>query len=319
MHHSARALLALLVIAPAAHGGSSLAGGVLIAQASPRTPELDKAESQMEAGDFEEAVNTLHAGLSQPDLTDDQLVELYKQLGLAELYLGNEDGAREAFTRLLQARPDYELPRNAPPKVKRLYARILDDIRKRRVRPVTLSVAPIPDSAGNEPVVAHARIEDLSLGARAKLYFRRAGAQTYSSVDFVRDRGESFEAGRAESGSAPGSGQGPQGVRYTAVIPAYEVPAEARGYDIEYYAEVSDAAQRRLAGRGDAYNPLTFHIARNAPLTPVARTEVSPWYQNPWVWVAGGAVAAGAAVGIYFVATSHPTGTVVITIRGSTQ
>ena len=120
-------------------------------------------------------MKTLQAALDAPDVTDDQLVELYRLLGLASLYLGDEARAREAYERLLQARPDFELPRNAPPKLRQLYARIKEDIKSRRVRPVTLLVDPIPDPTGGEPVQVDARIEDMALGAKAKLFFRRAG------------------------------------------------------------------------------------------------------------------------------------------------
>src|SRR4051812_22940074 len=86
-------------------------------QLGPTNPEITRAQEQIEQGDFEEAVKTLQAALDAPDVTDDQLVELYRLLGLASLYLGDEARAREAYERLLQARPDFELPRNAPPKL----------------------------------------------------------------------------------------------------------------------------------------------------------------------------------------------------------
>src|SRR5688572_18904069 len=86
-----------------------------LSQLGPTNPEITRAQEQIEQGDFEEAVKTLQAGLDEPDVTDDQLVELYRLLGLASLYLGDEARAREAYERLLQARPDFELPRTAPP------------------------------------------------------------------------------------------------------------------------------------------------------------------------------------------------------------
>lgn len=264
------------------------------AQVAPTSAELGQAQQQIEQGDFEEAVKTLQAGLSQPDVTDDQLVEYYRLLGLAQLYLGNEDGAREAYEKLLQARPDFELPRSAPPKLRKLYARIVDDIKRRRVRPVTLSPEPLTEARANEPLAVKARIEDLPLGARAKLYFRRAGAQTFSSVDFTRVQG-------VQNG-------------FQAMVPAFELPAEPRPYELEYYIEVADLGQRRLAGKGDAFNPLTLHVPAASTET-VAKADEGAWYKNPWVWVVGGAVAASATAGVILVATSQRTGTITITIR----
>lgn len=269
---------------------------IVPAQVSPRVPELDKASEQVDSGDFEEAVKTLQQGLSQPDLTDDQLAEMYRLLGLAHLYLGNEEKARDAFEKLLQARPDYELPKSTPPKIRGLYARIKEDVKKRRVRPVTLSIPVIDPVPGGQPVEIKAQIEDLSLGAKAKLFFRRVGNQSYSSVDFARKKGSKED--------------------FAAVVPAYEVPVEETGYDIEYYVEVADAAQRRLAGRGDAFSPLSFKVTPRVLEGP-APEAYRPWYKNPLVWVGiGVGVVAAAAVTTTVVvfATQKQTGTLPITI-----
>lgn len=262
-------------------------------QVVPKNPALTKGQQQLDDGDFEDAVKTLEKGIDAPDLTDEQLAELYRLLGLAHLYLGNEDKARDAFEKLLQARPDYELPKATPPKIRTLYGRIKDDIRKRRVRPVTLTLSGVPDQAPGLAVTVEARIDDMALGAKAKVFYRRAGAQNYSSVDFLRDK-----ADRAQ---------------YRATIPAFELPEEDAAYVLEYYVEVADAAQRRLAGRGDAFTPLTFRV--NARAAPADAEKPKGWYENPWVWVAIGAGAAAVTTGAVILATQRPTGTLPITIQ----
>lgn len=260
---------------------------------APRSPELDKGREYLQQGEFEQAVRILQRGLAEPDLTDEQLVEFYRMLGLAHLYLGDEAKAREAFERLLQAQPDFEIPRSAPPKVRALYARIKEDIRKRRVRPVTLQVPRIDDVEGGQPLELAAQIEDLALGSKPKLYYRRAGAQAYSSVDFSRPR-----KGEADT--------------FRAVVPAFELPREQRGYDVEYYVEVADAAQRRLAGKGDAFNPLTFRVQGEEG--PGGAGADRAWYENPWIWVGVGVVVVGATVGIVALANQRQYGTVPVTI-----
>jgi tetratricopeptide (TPR) repeat protein len=265
----------------------------LLTRTAPTRPEIARAQAQLENGEFEEAVKTLEAGLDAPDVTDDQLVELYRLLGLAALYLGDEERARDSYERLLQARPDYELPRTAAPKLRALYARLKEDIKNRRVRPVTLRVHPIPDATGGEPLEVETRIEDLALDARAKLFYRRAGGQAYSSVDLIRERGTREQ--------------------YRATLPAYELPASPSAYEVEYYFEVTDAAQRRLAGRGDAFNPLVFQVvpARRA----AAPVSERPWYKSPWLWVTVGAVAVAGTAGAVVYATSEERGRVPITVR----
>lgn len=267
---------------------------VLLAQAVPRNDVLTRAAAQVDDGDFEDAVKTLERGLEQPDLTDDQLVDFYRLLGLAHLYLGNEDKARDAFEKLLQARPDYELPKSAPPKIRAIYARIREDIRKRRVRPVTLAFDPLPDVDGGAALVARAHIEDLALGARPKLFFRRAGVQAYNSVDFKREAGSKVD--------------------YEATVPAFELPVEETSWDMEYYLEVSDAAQRRLAGRGDAFNPLSFRVLARA-VAPLPTAEARPWYKNPWVWVGITAGAAAVTTGAVLLATSGQSATLPVQIQ----
>ncbi|MCA2979463.1 MAG: tetratricopeptide repeat protein [Myxococcaceae bacterium] len=277
------ALTTILLVLPAA----------TLAQVVPRNDALVRGQQQVEEGDFEDAVKTLEAGIDQPDVTDDQLAELYRLLGLAHLYLGHEDKARAAYEKLLQARPDYELPKATPPKIRTLYARLKEDIRKRRVRPVTLSVAGLPDQPPGTAVTVEARIDDLALGAKAKLFYRRSGAQHFSSIDFTRDK-----ADRA---------------LHRATIPAFELPEEPAAYDVEYYVEVADAAQRRLAGRGDPFSPLMLRV-----LAKVAAAEVEKpraWYQNPVVWIVIGVGAAAATTGVVVLATQRPTGTLPITIQ----
>jgi len=268
-----------------------LAAGSALAQPAPKLPELEEASGQIDSGDFEEAVKTLGRALNQPELTDDQLAEAYRLLGLANLYLGNEDKARDAYEKLLQARPDYELPRSAPPKIRTLYARIKDDVRKRRVKPVTLAFEPPSEVKGGEPLRLPVHIEDLALGAKPKLFFRRAGKEAYSR----------------NKGSKTG---------FTATVPAFELPEEAEAYPVEYYVEVADAAQRRLAGKGDAFNPSSFRVAAKAQAAePVAVAPSSPWYKSPWLWVGVGVVVAGGVAAGVVVATQPQSGTLPITIR----
>ncbi|MBK7861494.1 MAG: hypothetical protein IPJ65_23345 [Archangiaceae bacterium] len=253
------------------------AQGASAAQVSPRVPELDRAQQQVDAGDFEDAVVTLNRGLTQPDLTDDQLVELYRLLGLSHLYLGHEDGAREAFEVSCRRAPTTRCRARRRPKVRALYGRIKEDIKKRRVRQVTLTFEPLGAVKPATPLVVEARIEELALGAKAKLFFRRSGAQAYSSADFTRSK-------TAQQ-------------TFTATVPAYEVPDAGR--ELEYYVEVADAAQRRLAGKGDAYNPLVARVAaREADAAGAgAREPERAWYQIPWVWV-------GVGVGVAAIATT---------------
>ena len=268
---------------------------VPLAQVGPAARAQEQAQGQLDAGEFDEAVRTLQRALGEPELTDAQLVELYRMLGLAQLYLGNEDRAREAYEKLLQARPDHELPRGAPPKVVRLYERIREDIRKQRVRPVKLEVEPLKDVEGGNPVELAIQVENLALGSRPTLYYRRAGTETFGSATFKR------------TPDAP--------ELYRATLPAWELPAEKARYDVEYYVEVADAARRRLAGRGDAFNPLRFSVRPPGMAGRSGEDEEGRWYTNPWVWVGIGVGVAAAGAGAAFILGQQQTGTATLTVR----
>lgn len=262
--------------------------------AGPRTPELSRAQGMIERGDYEEALKTLGDRLDRgTDLSEDELVEVYRLLGLAHLSLGNEVEAQQAYRQLLQAQPDFRLPRETPPKLLRLYERILEEIRQGRVRQVSIQLEPLPDATAGAAAAARARVEGLPLGAKVRLYFRRAGAEAFSAVDFAR--------------KAPGA--------YEALIPGYAMPPEPAGYELEYYVEVADPTQRRLAGRGDAFNPFSLRVLPQRPDAAAPAASEAPWYQNPYVWAGSGAVAVAAGAGVLIALTHRERGSVTIVVQ----
>ena len=256
-----------------------------LATAQPKSPEVELATHQVESGEFEDALQTLQHGLGQPDVTDDILVELYRLLGLTSLYLGREDLAEDAFTKLLQARPDFELPASEPPKVLKLYARIKDDIQGRRVRPVSLGVQ-LPSSAPSaKPLYVEAEVKNLPLGAKVDFYYRRSGAQSFNSIRFLRDWHS-------------------RGIYYV-FIPAYDLPTESQRYEVECYIEVSDRNFTRLAGRGDVYTPLSFAVLPSKQTRPDSSLEKS---SPAWTWVTASTIAAGTIAGFVLIGSGSRLG-----------
>lgn len=300
-------MAAVLSVALSAYGAPNASwprdglGRVVLTQSGLKNKTLSTAQAQIDEGDFEDALKTLEAGIDDAELSDEQLAEMYRLQGLAALYLGNQDKARSAFEKLLQARPDYELPRSTSPRIRELYGKIKDDIKKRRVRPVTLTLEAIDDSAQGAAVQVEAQIDDMALGAMARLFYRRAGMQNFSFVDFVRDRQQKNE--------------------YLATLPGFELPTEPSAYEVEYFVEVVDAAQRRLAGKGDPYTPMRFRaLPAKGGTVKAGPTEPIPLYQSPWFWVVIGAVAAagvGTAIGI--AASQKPVGTVPVNLQVTEQ
>ncbi len=234
------------------------------------SPAAALARAQIESGDFELALRTLSSRLRAGELTEAELVELYRLQGLAYLYVGDEQRARDSYERLLQAQPEFDLPASAPPKIRALFERLREDIRAQRIKPVRVTLAPAADRAEGEsgPVEVAATVENLPPTARVRLYYRREGTVPFSSSDARRAGGDSF----------------------VATIPTYETPPESAPYALEYYLEVADEGQQRLAGRGDPAAPLRFQVL---PLGSAAASAERAWYRSPWTWVIAGAVVAG--------------------------
>lgn len=255
-------------------------------------PLIDKAQKQMDAGDFESAVGTLNNALADPDNTDEALGAIYRMLGVSHLYLDDERKARGAFERLLQVQPDYDLPGETPPKLREIYRRIKEDIRKGRVKPVRLAHERVAAAAAGKPLEIAAAIQDLPLGAKARLYYRRAGTEHYSAVDMPRPR---------------------RGDRFGAVIPAYDLAANT---PMQYYVEVADAAQRRLAGAGDPMVPITLQVVAADAVGPTRPETDDAWYNKGAVWaIAGGVTVAAAAAIILVLATQPSQGSLSVTVR----
>jgi tetratricopeptide (TPR) repeat protein len=258
-------------------------------------PLIEHAQKQMDNADFEAAVQTLNQAVADPDNTTEALAVIYRMLGNCYLYMDDGPKARAAFERLLEVQPDYELPPSAPPKLRDLYKRIKDDIRRGRVKPVRLVHERLTAVPPDRPVEISAQIIDLPLGARARVYYRRAGTESYSSVDLKRKLHTDT---------------------FSATLPGFELPPGGSG--MEYYLEVTDAAQRRIAGAGDALEPTSFQVAREEQPPPESKPAEESVLSKPTLWaIVGGVVLVGLAAGgaTYLIVNQQHTGTLTVTVK----
>lgn len=86
------------------------------------------AEKQLTEGDFEGAVRNLQVVLKTKNVDKAVMADTYRLMGLAALYLGADDRAKQAFELLLDTKPDFRVDEDTPPKV----AKILEGIRAAR-------------------------------------------------------------------------------------------------------------------------------------------------------------------------------------------
>ena len=256
-------------------------------------PKIDQAQRQMDAAEFEGAAATLNEALADPDNTTEALATIYRMLGNCYLYLDDQAKARSAFERLLQVQPDYELPATAPPKLRAIYQRIKEDIGRGRVKPVRLTYEHIPSAPADRALPIAADIGDMPLGGRARVYYRKAGTEGYSSIDMKRK---------------------PKTDTFTATLPAFELTG---GITVEYYMEVSDAAQRRVAGAGDPLEPLHFQVVAPSQATPAKPADDSGVSAPTVLAIIGGVILVGAAAAgaTYLILNQPSSGNIVVTVR----
>lgn len=114
---------------------------LLLALALAAPPELKRAKDRFEFGAYADAAGTLRRFLSaDPQLREEEAIEAYRMLGIAEYHLGDQPQARAAFVNLLSHDPDYALdPFLVPPaiveffdRVKREHEPALAPLRERR-------------------------------------------------------------------------------------------------------------------------------------------------------------------------------------------
>jgi hypothetical protein len=232
----------------------------------------------------------INDALGSPDNSDAILVQIYELQGTAYLFLGREDKARYSFERLLQAEPDYQLPKTTSNKIRALF----EQVRAER-KPVKLTHTPLATARPGERLDVRAQVADLPAGAKTRLYYRRAGTEAYSSTSFSAE-----------------------GADYVARIPAFELPAEDSEYALEYIP--GDRRRRRAAAwRGRATRSRRCASAsRRGRSPPPAGRPGGRRGRGLVPEVVGvdprGAVAVGAGVGVGVALTQPKDATLPITV-----
>ena len=99
---------------------------LLIAVTLLAPPELKRAKDRFEFGAYADAAGTLRQLLAgDPDLSEQEFIDAYRMLGIAEYHLGDLPQARAAFVNLLSYDPDYALdPFLVPPVIVDFFVRV---------------------------------------------------------------------------------------------------------------------------------------------------------------------------------------------------
>lgn len=253
-------------------------------------PHLGRALEAIEAGDLGQALKALKDAMAYPENSNRILVEIYRTLAVVQYYRGQESRAYESFARLLNIDPRYALPPHTAAPLVQLFDRVKSAYAKGLLKPVRIAHEPVDRVSSEVPIPVTATVSNLQPGFAVRVHFRPAGTETYASVDM----------------------QARPGNRFVATLPPMTVDRGESRRRVDYYLEVADDEGRRVQGVGSALEPLSFNVS--APVAP-APPPKAEWYQNPWIWVGVGAVAAGATAAVIVTAGGPDTGTLPVTVR----
>ena len=204
-------------------------------------------------------------------------VRAWELIALARFIDGDEGGARDAFERLLEADPGFQLRDDSgSPRIRRFFDQIRREV--------------VPEAAVAEVDLEHAAPRGATAGRRLELEVRatRGGDDVLAVVVLHRRLGAiAYE----EKPARPAGDH-----RWRAAI---AVEAARRPSPIEYYVEARGAAGAVLARIAGPDAPLTLAVAPGGG-------EGRAWYGR-WYVIAGAAVvAAGATGAIVWSASSGP-------------
>ncbi|MCC7072257.1 MAG: hypothetical protein IT383_13095 [Deltaproteobacteria bacterium] len=280
-----RIVVGLLVVALAT-SPAALAGAPV-----PATSHLDNAElikrarAQFAELEYDAVLPLVTELLARGDAVPiDVRLDAYVLEGSCRAIVGDPIEAEKPFRALLRGRPDFELPRDTPPKIMSVFRKvqaeeraIVDEMRTltraRHVREMELVGAHPSALQGGRPATFSYLLKDPNGAASAvRVQYRKQGEPAFSSLALLRDQ-------------VTGTWRG--------VLPA-EVTANPGGATLEFYVETADAAGPLLSA-GSATAPLT------AALTPGQVDHSAPPPLQPWVvWTGAGISAALLATGASF-------------------
>jgi len=240
--------------------------GLTLTPSGPSIPELEEARQLYLNFEFEGVLPRLERALATPGITASQKMEAYKLKAFTHAAFDDSAGAQEAFSRLLELEPRYQLSQSASPKLRGYFADAKKAYLARQV--VKLQHAPPPRSgSGGTPVMEVAVTAGVERVAAVTLSYRLSGTREYSQLPMAPLR--------------PGT--------YSAPVPnLFDVPSGVR--TLEYYLRARDRDGVVLASVGSDLAPLKMEVET------VTLDSRRPLYQRWELWAVVGVTATAIAV-----------------------
>jgi hypothetical protein len=224
--------------------------------------------------DFPGTVDAMRRALNVPGVAPAQRLEAFEYLGATYVVLDREAEAESAFREMFALDPYHRVREpSGSPKIERFVEALrLQVVSDAALDPSVELRALLPAAARVGRLVSmRVEVAGPPSVARVEVRVRPDDERQWQQVPLRRVEGEVFEG---------------------------ELPApEARG-SLEVYAEGRDHQGRVVARAGEPLVPLVL---------PVRERDDIPLRRRPWLWVAVGAVAVAATVGIVVAAAGRET------------
>ena len=235
------------------------------AQEGPPNPYLDEARELYLSFQFEGLIPKLEFALAVKGVTATQRIEIYKLMALTHAAFDDAAQAEEAFLRILELKPDYELTGGASPKIRAYFGGAQKTYRARQA--VKLQHAPPKPSAHGETTTVDVTVAaGMDRVAAMTLHYRPRGSTSgFSQLSMAPGENGAF------SGNVPNAFPGPAGKR-----------------TLDYFVRARDTSGGLVASVGSEEAPLELTIET------VELVSSQPLYKSWVFWTAVGVGAAAA-------------------------
>lgn len=257
---------------------------LVAAGATPKAPvsPLERGIALLDKQEHEQALAALETAAQRGPYSYDQVVALYKNLGIARAFAGDDTGARRAFEQMLAVAPLQILSYTLSPKATFVFERARSEMKDLRATEFRIRSEPVVPLDHQIEIELECLVDNLQLIRRAEVLYRLQGNLEYGRVEVSPPTQGSTVEVRLPPVASAEVAQDADGVRGTMLELAL-VGYDERGWEV-YRGPHPDRPQVVAVGF-DAQGP--WHTR---------------WYT--WALIGGGvlsaaAVAAGIAIAVH--------------------
>ena len=253
----------------------------LITQQSPDL--ITQAQEKFKYAYYPEVIEITQNLLSREGLTLKDIGEVYYLQASSKIILGDVLGAERDYKTLLSLKPDFELPKNASPKIVQAFRKVhFEVVEKKKVaqnkalqniiRRLELRDSMPREHLGGLPLTFAFKLKDPGAWVhKVELNYRKKGDDEFSSLVLK---------------------EGQQAV-WQATLPGQWTENDEGGH-IQYFISTYNDTEQNLVQLGAAKTP------RAIKLLPGTLSDHLPIYRRVWFWSAVAGVV-GSAVASYFI------------------